>query len=347
MAKDNENILVFDDGPLEPTEPQGFSFEQMVRCDNCLRANPPTRVNCIYCGNALPVTEVTAALQKPVLRRLEQWEQGYNSFLVPVEGVALNDELLSKLGDLLRLKVEDVNKIFTSKRPLPLARAASEDEAALIARKLRDFGVETITVSDIELGVDSIPARRARSLKFAESEFVVCDVAGAEVSRIPWHDLVLLVVARLFVRQFETRERKSKRAENEIMETSETSTDESVADLYSTEQDGGWRIAANNFDFSCLGSRKTLLAGENFATLLNVLREQAPQAEFDDSYNTMRQTLEPVWPSERQTEARGWRRHRPGKYSTDDVTTITNEGQFTRYSRFCHYLKTHPLDQPQ
>ena len=132
MAKDNESMPVFDDGPLQPTEPQGFSFEQMVRCDNCLRANPPTRVNCIYCGNALPVTETTAALQKPVLRRLEQWEQGYNNILVPTEGLAADEELLSRVGDLLRLGVENVHKIFAWEKPLPLARAATEDEAALI-----------------------------------------------------------------------------------------------------------------------------------------------------------------------------------------------------------------------
>ena len=347
MAKDNESLPVFDDGPLQPTEPQGFSFEQMVRCDNCLRANPPTRVNCIYCGTALAVTETTAALQKPVLRRLEQWEQGYNNILVPTEGLALNEELLRKVGELLRLGAENVNKIFTWKKSLPLARAASEDEARLIERKLRDFGIETIIVSDSALGADPLLPRRARTLELADSELVVFDLAGAAASRIAWRDLVLLAAARLFVRQFETRERKSNRAENEILDASETSTDESVVDLYSSEQDGGWRVAANNFDFSCLGSRKTLLARENFATLLDVLREHAPQVEFDDSYDTVRQTLEPVWPSEQQTEARGWRRHRPGKYSTGDVTTITNESQFTRYSRLCYYLKIHPLGQPQ
>ncbi len=346
MAKDNESMPIFDDGPLQPSEPQGFSFEQMVRCDSCLRANPPTRVNCIYCGTALPVTETTAALQKPVLRRLEQWEQGYNNILVPTEGLALNDELLSKVGDLLRLGTENVNRLFASKKPLPLARAATEDEAELVERKLRDFGVKTITLSDVELGVDSTLTRRARSLKFGDSDVVVRDVAGAEASRISWRDLSLLVVARLFTKQFETRERKSKRAENEILDASETTADESVVDLYS-KQDGGWRIAANNFDFSCLGSRKTLLAAENFSTLLDFLREQAPRIELDDSYTAVRQSLEPVWPSERQTEARGWRRHRPGKYSTGDVTIISNESQFTRYSRLCYYLKIHPLDQPQ
>ena len=338
MAKDNESMPEFDAGSLEASEPQGFSFGQMVRCENCLRANPPTRVNCIYCGTPLPVTETSAALQRPVLRRLETWEQGYNNILVPAETPTLNEDALRGVSELLRLKVEEIQRIFTARKPLPLARPATEDEALLAGRKLKDLGIETIIVSDADLGLESILTRRARALKFADSDLIVRDVAGAEAARIPWSDLTLLVVARLLIKQFETREKKSNRAENEILDTSETSTDESVADLYSRQ--GGWRIAANNFDFSCLERRKTLLASENFSTLLDVLRERAPQIEFDDSYNSVRQTLEPIWPSERQTETRGWRRHRPGKYSTGDVTIISNESQFTRYSRLCHYLKT-------
>ena len=186
-----------------------------------------------------------------------------------------------------------------------------------------------------------------RALELGETEVVAYRFASAEAERVSWSEITLVEAARLFVRQVEIRERKSRRAENEILDASETTTDEAVMDLYTERPDGGWRIAANSFDFSCLQRRKTLLAAENFSTLISIIRERAPQAEFDDSYNTLRQALEPVWPSYQKTETRGWRRDRPGKYSTGEVTTNNNESQFTRYSRLQHYLKFHPLDQPR
>jgi hypothetical protein len=230
---------------------------------------------------------------------------------------------------------------------LPLARPATLDEALLIERKLRDIGLETVIVSDADLALERAPPQRVRALEFLETEVIAYHLASAGTTRISWSEVTLVVMARLFLRQVEIRERKSRRAENEILDATEVTTDEAVVDLYTEKQDGGWRIAANSFDFSCLASRKTLLAVENFSTLLRVIRERVPQAEFDDSYLPMRHALEPVWPSDRQTEARGWRRDRPGKYSTGEVIVSNNESQFTRYSRLCHYLKLHSLDQPR
>ncbi len=347
MAKDSENMPSFDGVPLQPAEPQGFSFEQMVRCDDCLRANPPTRVSCLYCSALLPTTEASAALQKPILRKLEKWELGYNNILWTLGNERSSDDLLSKVASLLRLSVDDVRRIFTRERPLPLARAATLDEASLIERKLRHLGIETVIVSDCELGLEASLPQRVRALEFSETEVGAYHFARAEAERVRWSVITLVAAARLFVRQVEIRERKSRRAEDEILDASEITTDEAVMDLYTEKQDAGWRIAANSFDFSCLQSRKTLVAAENFSTLISVIRERAPQAEFDDSYNTMRQALEPVWPSDQETETRGWRRHRPGKYSTGEVTKSNNESQFTRYSRLQHYLRFHPLDQPR
>lgn len=346
MAKDNKEMPIFDEGPLPATEPQGFAFDLMVRCDNCLRANPPTRVSCLYCGSPLPVTETSAAFQKPLLRKLEKWEHGYNNVLRPLSNDELSAELLSRAADLLRLSVADLKRILEWKKPLPLARAATLDEALLIERKLRDFGMETVIVSDADLALERAPPLRVRALEFNEAQVIAYRLAGAGTTRISWSEITLVAMARLFVTQVEIRERHSRRAENEILDASYVTTDEAVLDLYSEKRDGGWRIAANSFDFSCLEGRKALLAVENFSTLINVIRERAPQAEFDDSYLAVRQALEPVWPSDQQTEARGWRRERPGKYSTGEVIVSNNESQFTRHSRLCHYLKLQSVEQP-
>jgi hypothetical protein len=66
---------------------------------------------------------------------------------------------------------------------------------------------------------------------------------------------------------------------------------------------------------------------------------------IDDSYTQTRQAIEPIWPPEQRTEASGWHRERPGKYSTSGVTETSNEDQFTRYSRLQYYLQMNPLVQ--
>jgi hypothetical protein len=143
------------------------------------------------------------------------------------------------------------------------------------------------------------------------------------------------------MRKVEVEERKGRRAESEIVDAREMSADEAVLDIYTYRDDGGWRVTASNFDFSCLGAQKGLIAGQNFSTLVRILRERAGRSFYDDSYHSVRHALGVVWPLEQQTEARGWRRERPGRVNTEAVTRSDNEMQFTRYSRLRHYLSLH------
>ena len=342
MPKDNENISLFADLPVPPAEPQGFAPEQMVRCDECLRANPPTRVECLYCGKALPLSEANPSQPKPLLRPLERWEQGYSNILSKFPAEGLSDQSIEQAAAFLRLAVADLNRITLARKPLPLARTGTPEEALLIERGLGALGLETIIVSDQALALEASPPRRLRTIELLEEDLVAYPNSGAgsvEGHRIPWSEITLVVTGRLFAKQVETQERKRRGSEKQIIDARETSSDEAIADFYTQKQDGGSRIMANNFDFSCLGDRKTLLARENFATLINLIREHASGAEHDDSYNTLRRSLELAWPSEQQTSALGWRRDRAGKYSTAEVAMTSNESQFTRYSRLCHFLK--------
>ena len=343
MPKDNESIPFLGDLSVEPAEPRGFSPDEMVRCEACLRANPPTRVTCLYCGKALPVTASSKALARPSFRPLEKWEQGYNNILIPSAGQHLSHDVMGQVASLLRLEAGVVERIFSAPRPLPLARTAAEEEALLVEERLCDLGVEAIVVSDRDLGLETAPTRRARGLELRESHVVLHDLAGKEQSTIAWSELNLLVVARLFAKRVELKERKRRNAESVILESSETSSDEAVIDIYSQSEVGGWRVAANSFDFSCLGSRKTLLASENFSTLVEAIRERSLDVECDDLFDSLRPVLEPVWPSEQETQAAGWRREWLGKFSTGEIVTTTNELQFTRYSRLRHYLRSRSL----
>ena len=346
MPKDNESIPLAHDAS-QLLETQRFSIEEMVRCEACLRASPPNRVNCLYCGAALPLTEVAAARVKPTLRPLERWELGYNNVLLPAGkeelGVGGN---LKEIAALLRLEPEDLGRIFSLASPLPLSRTATPEEASLIQRRLSELGVQTIIVSDYELGLD-VPTRRARTYVLDQTDLVAYSLANAEGTRIPWSELALLVNGSLFTRRVEVKERKRRRAEKQILDASEATSDRAVVDIYTKDEGGGWRVDANSFDFSCLGTRKGLLAGENLLALIELIRQQAPGAEFDASYNGFRQALELVWPSEKETQSRGLSRTWLGKHSIDEVMTTTNESQFTRYSRLRHYLKSQRLDQPE
>jgi hypothetical protein len=335
---------MLDEGLLQPTEPPGFAFDLMVRCEECLRANPPTRVNCLYCGKSLPSTETNAAFQKPALRKLEKWEQGFNNITCPDSNDEVSDELVKRAADLLRLEADDLRRIYQAKRPLPVARAATMDEVSLIERRMADLGLTTVVVSDEALKLEAQPPQRMRAFELNAERLIGHHLASAGLTSVGWSDISLVVQARLFVKEVELRERKSRRAENDIVAARESATDEAVFDLYSQKEDGPWRIAANSFDFSCLGDRKSLLAVDNFTRLIALISERVPHVEIDDSYRVLRHALEPVWPTERQTEARGWHRDRPGKYSTGEAVISSNESQFTRYSRLCHYLKLNPLN---
>jgi hypothetical protein len=311
----------------------------MVGCDVCLRANPPTRTSCLYCAAQLPTTETNADLQKPTLRRLEKWEQGFNVILVPESAARLSVEQLPQIAELLRLNVEDLRRIIVTREPLPVARATTPDEASLIERKLDEMGLKVHVVAEHEQ--EEAVTKRVRALELTESTLVLYSAGGPESWRIPWAEILLLSVGRIVVREIEVEERKGRKAENVLVDAREISTDESVLDIYAAQGKTSWRITAGNFDFSCLGAQKKWVAAQNFSTLIEMLRARATEAFYDDSYNRVRHALGIVWPLEQETESRGWRRKGTGRVNTEAVTRSDNEIQFTRYSRLRHYLRRH------
>jgi hypothetical protein len=341
LPKDNENVL-FPNLTTEETGdpiPAPFAPEQMVRCDECLRANPPTRVTCLYCAAALPTSETTVGLQKPSLRPLEKWEQGYNNILLPSPANAaahLSDEGLSEAATLLRLSLADLTQILAATLPLPLARAATRDEAELIARRLESLGIQTSIFAEGTPDM-SVPVK-VRALELDETQLFAFQTPDAPALPVLWSEILLLVTGRLVVKRVELKEQVAARVETRILDASEFATDETVVDFYSSKQANPYRIAANSFDFSCLGKSKGLLASENLTRIISLLREHAREAEYDDTFNSVRRMLEVVWPAERQNASRGWRRERPGQYSVGSVTELSNEMQFRRYSQLRYHL---------
>jgi hypothetical protein len=195
-----------------------------------------------------------------------------------------------------------------------------------------------VTVSDEELGLSfsETSVKRVRAMSFVDEQVVIYH-SGTEEANISWSDVILILPARLIETRLEIKERMTRKKENEILDTNEFFRDEAVIDFYTTTHSFTWRVGATGFDFSCLGSEKALVANENIRKLERLIVEQAVNAQFDDSYQRLRNLLELVWSTQAETQSSGWRRERPGKLSVGVATTKSNESQFTRYSRLRYW----------
>lgn len=314
-----------------------WSPEQMVKCDQCERPNPPTRPACLYCGAVLPVIADTATLRRPLLRDLEEGEQGFNLVLAaPAPG-----KRPAQIAEMLHLSAaqwQTLESHLSAGRALPVARAASVDEANLLAGQLRQLGCDADVVPDEALTLEALPPKRLRAVEFTERSLTGWTFGDAEELRCAWTEVALLVSGRVFVRRVEVEERRARGPEKELLDAREIDSDEVLLDIYTNMPDGGWRIAAHSFDFSCLGQDKGLVAAENVNKLMGVMRERAAHAKFDDDYRRLRAALDVVWPAGRRSEARGLRRSFGGGYSSEAAVISTNLNQFTAYSRLCHHL---------
>jgi hypothetical protein len=314
-----------------------FAADEMVACADCARANPPTRMNCLYCGARLPLEGSAAERLRPALRRLEEWEEGHNVVLEEADGRGLSPEAEAEAAKFLKLEPEQLSPMLAAGTALPLARAASIEEAGLVVGRLAALGLRTFAVGDEELRPDE-PPRRARGFEWRDEGLSARVGAGGERVEWKWDEVSLLVMGRLVSRRVEVEERQARLGmRNEFVEAREMAADESVLDLYAGADEAGLRVHAGGFDYSCLGAEKSLLAGENFAALVRALRGRVTGAAFDDSYMRVRHLLSAAWPPAEKTES-GLRRDRPGRFNTEAVTIVSNETQFTRYSRLLFHL---------
>jgi hypothetical protein len=344
LSKDNENIpasFVTSDGPTPASTTQSFSPDQLVTCEKCLRANPPTRAACLYCGAELPVTAATQVSRMPVPKPLENWEQGYNNILQPAAATRTGDTgepNLTAAADLLQVNADDLSRAFSLKIALPLRRSSTRDEATMVQEQLNRLGIETFIGADVNLEATTGNDLRVRALEFKDNGIDVSERQGSIPVRVAWPDVTCVVVGRLVSQRLEAREKKASREENRLLHSSEFFNDETVLDFYVASSDGSFRIMAKSFDFSCLKEEKALLAEQNMKRLLEIFKTRATNARWDDSYNSVRRFLDGVWPSAKQTHSGGWRRDRPGKLSKETITETTNEAQFHKYSRLVHYV---------
>lgn len=284
----------------------------------------------MYCGEPLPITERSASLRRPALKKLEEWEQGFSVVMLPAGGEKLSPEEIADAAALLRLDAERLGEIVASHRAMPLVRATSDEDAALFAKRLGALGIKTEVFADEIL--ESQP-ERVRALALNEDSLVCWTSPDKEPRRLGWAEVAFLVVGRIVTRRVEVEQRQTKLgSRSRVVDTRELTADEAVLDIY-TQGGDGFRVMAEGFDYSCLDAGKRLLARENFDALAAALRVRAPSAVFDEDYVRLRTLLSAAWPPAERKGSSGLRRERTGRFNTESVTTVSNETQFTRYAR--------------
>jgi hypothetical protein len=262
-------------------------------------------------------------------------EKGTEGFVHVVAVPARSDgsEVSAETAQLLNLAPPELSALLSA-RVAPLYTTNATEEAQTISDKLRSVGVEPLTISDAQLNLAEPPKQIGALAMNNDALTASVRRAGERVS-VPWSDVVLIVLGRLYFTTTEVEQKRDK--SKQVLDERQLTTDEAVLDIYSRADETGWRIRAGSFDFSCLGAEKKPIAFENFRTLADVLRRNGPHAVCDDSYARLRVALNKVWPLEARAGA-SERRRTLTRAITATATISDNEFQFTRYSRLLRFL---------
>lgn len=321
-----------------PVQSENYAFktDELTVCAKCARANPPTRPKCLYCGAPLPISEAHSKFLKSNRRKLEAWEKGFNLIYLP-DSENCDEPNFEEIAALTQLEKEVLREIIEAQKSLPVARVETENEAEIIQRRLRDSGMETRILADEDLKIEK-PARRLRGIDFWEDKLILILFNRDEIAEILYEDLILIVTGAIFERRVEATEARVKKGESKLLQTNETASDEILVDIYSRQDEIGYRVEQNGFDFSCLGSGKSLLAAENIRKLAEKLSACAPNVKLVEDYSQVRPFLANVWEVEERTDSQGLKRRQFGKFNLENITTISNSAQFTKYSRLQRHL---------
>jgi len=312
-----------------------FAPEEMVTCEACLRTSPPTRAQCMYCGAPLHPAGSSAAPETET--PIDENKPAYYVVLFAAATPATFDEfVIDQLAARFQLKTEELRAALATGAPAPFATYASEDDSQRAAEELRNVGFASLSVADADLNND-IPQVNIHSLEFSDAGATGVSKNGRERRFAAWDDLSLIVTGRLFIHRLEIDERRSRNSVKPL-DRRELTQDRPVIDVYSTSGDAPWRIAVNDFDFSCLGERKSLTAFDNARELIQLVMDRSP-AEKNDAYARLKSLLANVWPLQNTTSESRSRRPRAGRNEVSTVTASDNETQFNRYSRLVWHVK--------
>src|SRR5438046_1120696 len=85
----------------QESKTRSFAAGELINCDECARANPPTRSACLYCGAVLATTanqlEVTALAEA----QTSPSSDGSYVVLIPRETDQIEESIATRLASLL------------------------------------------------------------------------------------------------------------------------------------------------------------------------------------------------------------------------------------------------------
>ena len=333
IAEERMGLDDIDESWLVPDTDPGlklkkFAPEEMLTCDACLRANAPTRRQCMYCGAALGLTSDVSEAESETVSQPSERDQGL--LVVCRADPSISDEVLNQLATQLRLKTGELRAALNASASLPLASVPSAKEANQIVNELRHCGVETFAIPEKELQLDNAHII-IRAVEIEEDGLIGITTIRRERLCAPWNELELIVTGWLVTQRVHVDERRAGGSVKQL-DRREMTDDQFVIDLHVRSFNVPWRILVNNFDFSCLGERKGLTAFANVKALIEVLTERS-QAVWDDSYARVKPLLANVWPLQSSSSEGRSRRPRAGRHDISKVNASDNEAQFNHYSR--------------
>lgn len=331
MAEFNEDRI--GEMPIR-SEDIGYDPADLTRCPQCERPNAPNRAKCMYCAAELPLSGDGRRSAKADLRRPESWENGFNIIYLPTLGDGLSADIAGAAKHL-GIEEETLLAIADSQVPLPAARFGSIVDAELVLERISETGVSAMIIADAELRAD-VPPKRLRGLEIGDTQlsfklFNTPESVTAEISNVR-----TIVKGVVRTTKSETREKRKKK-EMSVVDSAETFADDVVADIYLSGEREGFRVSTIGFDFSMLGGEKEMFAGVNMERLLAKLRSLCPNTAFIDDHADVSPLLDAVWEADLRTDSR-MERSLLGGIGFSRVTSTSNIGQFTKYSRFRHYL---------
>lgn len=316
------------------TENLAFDRKELIVCGKCRRQNPPNRLNCLYCAWEFEMPDEQKSAVKPILRTLEIWEKGLNLIRSSNSG----DADFSEAAKVINAEKDFLREICELNKKLPLVRVESEEEAEIVQDNLKKIGIETFVLSDETLAVNK-PNHRLRGIEFSAEKIILILFNNDEIYEIPLENISLIVEGVLFERKVESKEKRSKKGENKVVDSIEVSSDEMMIDIYDEENPVGFRILSKGFDFSCLGAEKGILAARNMKKLAEKLQEIAPNAKFAGGYLKDREYLGDIWEIEHRTNSKGLKREGFGRLNIENTSATSNLLQFNKYSRMQRYIK--------
>jgi hypothetical protein len=300
-----------------------------MNCPRCRRRTAAARGACIYCGETLPMTQLSSA---PPQRNLDAAEHAFNTILEPPRSPA-GEAAIAALSSALKIEAGEAGAMIAANKRLPVARSQTRQEAEMIAALVRGCGLVAFVVADRELATER-ELTRARRITVNDRELAVQHSGGTLT--VAACDIKLIVVGSLRQNRVDYSEGLSgmRTQSANVLDTAEFRSDETLLDVYSGSLDQSFRLRADSFDYSGLVAPLSFRAEMNFLNALRVLERAASRAVIDRDFAGVRRLLGRAWPERTHNEARGLKRtgiaYRPVALSS---LTTDNRDQFERYSR--------------